>query len=157
MVSLSGGAGVLMADVAARVGLTMPELPADAQRAVVELVPFAAARNPIDATAQANVVPGVFERCLDLALSRGDFDSLVVFVSGVPYSRDLGEMYLKALRRVRARHPEPLIVVSAIAPGAYRRRVERAGCLYVEDPTRACVALGALKTLATRHAAGAMA
>lgn len=152
VVSLSGGAGVLMADVATRVGLTMPELPAEAQREVVALVPFAAARNPIDATAQANVVPGVFERCLDLALSHGDFDSLIVFVSGVPYSRDLGEMYLGALRRMRKRHPDPLIVMSAIAPAAYRRRVERAGCLYMEDPTRACVALGALRTIALRHA-----
>jgi acyl-CoA synthetase (NDP forming) len=153
VVSLSGGAGVLMADVAARVGLSMPELPEDAQRAIVDRVPFAAARNPIDATAQANVVPGVFETCLDQALGRGDFDSLVVFLSGVPYSRDLGRMYLDVVRRMRKRHPEPLMVLSAIGPAAYRRGVERAGCLYMEDPTRACVALGALRTLAAGRSA----
>jgi acyl-CoA synthetase (NDP forming) len=148
VVSLSGGAGVLIADAAARVGLVMPELPPDAQRAVVERVPFAAARNPIDATAQANVVPGVFDACVDQALGRGDFDSLIVFISGVPYSRDLGRTYLEVLRRMRKRYPEPLLVMSAIGPAGYRRSVERAGCLYMEDPTRACVALGALRTLA---------
>jgi acyl-CoA synthetase (NDP forming) len=66
----------------------------------------------------------------------------------VPYSRDLGELYLRALRRARKRYPAPLLLMSAIAPDAYRRRVQRAGCLYIEDPSRAGIALGALKAIA---------
>ena len=151
VVTLSGGAGVLLADVAAKVGLTVPELPRDAQRAILDLVPFAGARNPVDTTAQVNVAPELLDRCLDIALRSGDFDFLVLFLTGVPYSRDLGTIYLRTLRRARERYPETLMVMSAIAPDAYRRRVERAGCLYIEDPTRAGIALGCLKAIADRH------
>jgi acyl-CoA synthetase (NDP forming) len=148
VVTLSGGVGILLADVAAKVGLTLPELPPDAQRAILDLVPFAGPRNPVDPTAQLNVAPELLDRCLDIVLGSGDFDFLVLFITGVPYSRDLGEIYLRALRRARKRYPAPLLLMSAISPGAYRRRVERAGCLYIEDPTRAGIALGALKTIA---------
>jgi len=155
VVTLSGGAGVLLADVAARVGLAVPELPADAQRAILELVPFAGPRNPIDATAQVNVAPELMDKALDIALARGDFDFLILFVTGVPYSRDLGARYLRALRRMRKRHRGPLLLMSAIAPDAYRRQVQRAGCLYIEDPSRAGIALGALKAIADLQQAAA--
>jgi len=148
VVTLSGGAGVLLADVAAKVGLAVPALPADAQRAILELVPFAGPRNPIDATAQVNVAPELLDKALDIALAGGDFDFLVLFLTGVPYSRDLGALHLGALRRARKRYPAPLLLMSAIAPDAYRRRVRRAGCLYIEDPSRAGIALGALKAIA---------
>ena len=140
-----------MADVAAKVGLTVPELPREAQRAILDLVPFAGPRNPIDSTAQVNVSPELLVKCLDIALENGDFDFLVLFLTGVPYSRDLGSIYLRMLGRARRRYPDTLMVMCAIAPGAYRRRVERAGCLYIEDPTRAGIALGALKSIAELH------
>ncbi|HKC44462.1 MAG TPA: acetate--CoA ligase family protein [Burkholderiales bacterium] len=152
VVTLSGGFGILMADVASKAGLTLPELPAEAQREILELVPFAAARNPIDPTAQLNVVPELLEKCLDVVLAKGDFDALVIFISGVPYSPDLGKIYLQAVGKMRKRYGEPLIVLSAVGPAAYRRRVERAGCLYFEDSVRACIALGALRTLFALHA-----
>ena len=49
---MSGGAGVLISDVAESVGLPMPEMPEAAQKRLRELVPFCAPRNPVDATAQ---------------------------------------------------------------------------------------------------------
>jgi acyl-CoA synthetase (NDP forming) len=148
VVTLSGGAGVLLADVAAKVGLTVPELPLEAQRAILDLVPFAGPRNPIDATAQVNVAPELLEKTLDIALGSGDFDFLVLFLTGVPYSRDLGTIYLRMLARAQRRYPATLMVMCALGPGTYRRRVERAGCLYIEDPNRAGIALGALKAIA---------
>ncbi len=148
VVTISGGVGVLLADVAAKAGLELPELPAGAQAAIRDLVPFAGTRNPVDATAQMNVTPALVDDCLEIVLAAADFDFLVLFITGSPYSRDLGNHYLRSLRRARRRHPAPLIVLSALAPAAYRRRVERAGCLFIDDPTRAGVALGALKAIA---------
>jgi acyl-CoA synthetase (NDP forming) len=153
IVTISGGVGVLLADVATKVGLKVPELPAAAQAQIRELVPFAGARNPVDATAQLNVAPEILDRCLDVVLEHGDFDFLVVFVTGVPYSRDLGALFVRALRRARRRYPGPLIALSALAPAGYRRRVERAGCLYIDDPNRAGIAFGALKAIADRQLA----
>src|SRR3954454_24076753 len=49
VITVSGGAGVLISDVADSVGLAMPEMPADAQERLRALVPFCAPRNPVDA------------------------------------------------------------------------------------------------------------
>ena len=55
VITVSGGAGVLMSDVAEQVGLPMPEMPAETQQARLrDLVPFCAPRNPVDATAQVS-------------------------------------------------------------------------------------------------------
>src|ERR1700683_1432971 len=52
VITVSGGAGVLMSDVANDVGLAMPEKPEAAAKYLPERVPFCAPRNPVDATAQ---------------------------------------------------------------------------------------------------------
>ena len=52
MVPVSVGIRALMADDANRRWLKVPELPEEAQRRMLELAPFAAARNPIDVTGQ---------------------------------------------------------------------------------------------------------
>ncbi len=54
MITVSGGAGVLISDVAERLGLAMPEMPMEAQQKLRALVPFCAPRNPVDATAQVS-------------------------------------------------------------------------------------------------------
>ena len=52
VITVSGGAGVLISDVAEGLGLEMPEMPQDAQDKLRALIPFCAPRNPVDATAQ---------------------------------------------------------------------------------------------------------
>ena len=52
MITLSGGAGVLVSDVAEQLGLAMPPMPEEAQARLKGLVSFCAPRNPVDATAQ---------------------------------------------------------------------------------------------------------
>jgi acyl-CoA synthetase (NDP forming) len=54
VITVSGGAGVLISDVAESLGLAMPEMPLHAQQKLRELVPFCAPRNPVDATAQVS-------------------------------------------------------------------------------------------------------
>ena len=54
VITVSGGAGVLISDVADSVGLPMPEMPAATQKMLRDLVPFCAPRNPVDATAQVS-------------------------------------------------------------------------------------------------------
>ena len=54
VITVSGGAGVLMSDVADSVGLAMPEMPVETQKELRALVPFCAPRNPVDATAQVS-------------------------------------------------------------------------------------------------------
>src|SRR5690606_32987218 len=52
ILTISGGVGVQMADAAADYELEVPALPERAQRELLAVLPYAAVRNPVDATAQ---------------------------------------------------------------------------------------------------------
>ena len=67
MVTVSGGVGVLMADDANGRGLEVAPMPEAAQRRMLELVPFAAARNPIDVTGQVLNDPTLLDQAIELA------------------------------------------------------------------------------------------
>ena len=53
LLTISGGAGVQMADTAEASGLNVAEMPIEQQKHLKELIPFAGVRNPVDVTAQA--------------------------------------------------------------------------------------------------------
>ena len=52
VMTISGGAGVLISDAAEVAGLLMPEMPAEAQAVLKSAIPFSSVRNPVDCTAQ---------------------------------------------------------------------------------------------------------
>src|SRR3546814_17159451 len=52
IVTVSGGVGILMADVAAARGLEVSRLPDPAQRKIKAMLPFAGTINPLDVTGQ---------------------------------------------------------------------------------------------------------
>ena len=83
MVTVSGGVGVLMADDANRRGLAVPEMPEEVQRRMLELVPFAAARNPIGVTGQFLNDPSLLDQAIELAATSGDYGSLVSFQGSI--------------------------------------------------------------------------
>src|SRR5690606_19695418 len=53
ILTMSGGAGVLMADAAAACGLTVPPMPEASTARLLERNPLASVRDPVDITAQA--------------------------------------------------------------------------------------------------------
>jgi acyl-CoA synthetase (NDP forming) len=71
--TVSGGAGVLMADEAEREGVELTPLSEAAQAEVLRWVPFAAARNPVDLTAQPLNELALIDKRFDLLLGREGF------------------------------------------------------------------------------------
>ena len=71
LMTISGGVGVVMADDAVRAGLDVAPMPAAVESELKALLPFAAARNPIDCTAQAFNDWSIFDRFLDATVRRG--------------------------------------------------------------------------------------
>ena len=51
VITVSGGAGVLISDAAEELGVAMPALPKKTQDELRAILPFAAFRNPVDCTA----------------------------------------------------------------------------------------------------------
>ena len=90
VITISGGAGVLISDAAESLGLSMPQLPAEAQERLKELIPFASPINPVDCTAQVFNDMSMIGRFADVMLDEGGYASVLAFFSSVGASSSIG-------------------------------------------------------------------
>ncbi len=153
VITISGGAGVLISDAAEAVGLAMPDMPEAAQAALKEAVPFSAPRNPVDCTAQIFNDITLVGRFADAMVEQGGYASILAFFSGMGAAPSMGPAARAQLRAVLDRHPDRLMAVSLIGPPQVHREYEADGFLVFEDPTRAVNALAAMGRLGAAFAA----
>lgn len=153
VITVSGGAGVLISDVAESLGLAMPEMPPEAQERLRALVPFCAPGNPVDATAQvANDVTLV--RTFTGSMVRdGGYASVLGFFSMTASSRRWPAIR-EQLNLVKVENPDRLYVLSVIVPPERRDELEADGWIVHEDPTRAVTAIDAMGRFGAAFAAG---
>jgi acetate---CoA ligase (ADP-forming) len=142
--TVSGGVGIQMADAAVAAGLDVAPMPAPAQARLKQLLPYAATRNPVDATAQVFNDPGLIDAYLDIMLESGEYDAIVAFLTFVAAAESMVAPVRRAIENAHAKYPDRLIVQVIVAPEEIVRRYEDAGCLVFEDPTRAVRAVAAL-------------
>jgi acyl-CoA synthetase (NDP forming) len=154
VITVSGGAGVLISDVAEGVGLAMPEMPADTQKRLRELVPFCAPRNPVDATAQVSNDVTLVKTFTESMVRDGGYSSVLGFFSMTASSRRW-PVIREQLNLVKTENPDRLYVLSVIVPPAGRDELEADGWVVHEDPTRAVVAIDAMGRYGASFAAGA--
>ena len=154
VITVSGGAGVLISDVAESLGLAMPEMPAEAQRKLRALVPFCAPRNPVDATAQVSNDVTLVKTFTESMVRDGGYASVLGFFSMTASSRRWPQIR-EQLNVVRVEHPGRLYVLSVIVPSERRDELEADGWVVHEDPTRAVTAIDAMGRYGAAFAAGA--
>jgi acyl-CoA synthetase (NDP forming) len=143
LVTISGGAGVLMADAASDQGFEVRPMPEAAQAELKALLPFAAPRNPVDITAQAFNRMDLVARNMEIMLGEGGYDAVLAFFTSVAGS-SLAEPLRAAMREGIRGFEDRLIALSIIASEEIVQSYEADGMLVFEDPTRALVALRAL-------------
>ncbi|MBU1360889.1 MAG: acetate--CoA ligase family protein [Gammaproteobacteria bacterium] len=144
VLTVSGGVGALMADAAEESGLSLPELPPEAQDAIVERVPFAGPKNPVDVTGQVTTEPDLLDFAGELMGRSGCYDSLVVFLAAAGLSDTLWPQFLDRIMRTRQRVPEIVMAICTLMPPDQRKPLEDAGVLVFDDPTAAIRTLGAI-------------
>ena len=153
MVTVSGGVGVLMADDAAGRGLAVPPMLESPHRRMLKLVPFAAARNPVDVTGQFLNDPSLLDQAIELAATNGDYGSLVGF-QGSSARNSAPMEATRAFWSERKREiPGKHFAVSGSCTPDYTRDLEAAGIPVYEEAmhaTRAIAALGGLRALIPR-------
>jgi acyl-CoA synthetase (NDP forming) len=154
VITVSGGAGVLISDVAEGLGLAMPEMPMDAQKRLRDLVPFCAPRNPVDATAQVSNDVTLVKTFTESMVRDGGYSSVLGFFSMTASSRRWPSIR-EQLNAVKTENPDRLYVLSVIVPPAGRDELEADGWVVHEDPTRAVVAVDAMGRYGTAFAASA--
>jgi len=137
LVSISGGAGALMADYCAEVGLSVPPLPKPAQAKLMKLFPFGSALNPIDPTALWGQDMSVLSASMETLLKEGKHDSVVLFGSTIginPFNRVRFEEHIIPLRK---KYPKPLMVLSLLGAPDLIQKWRNEGFLIYEDARRA--------------------
>ena len=152
VITVSGGAGVLISDVASDVGLAMPEMPAATQKYLRELVPFCAPRNPVDATAQVSNDVTLINKFSEAVVRDGGYSSVLGFFSMTASSRRWPSIR-EQLNLVKAKYPDRLYMLSVIVPPDRRAELEGDGWVVHEDPTRAVVAVEAMGRFGAAFAA----
>lgn len=151
VVSFSGGSAVWLADACAAQRLEVPELSADVQQRLQQVLPsFAATGNPVDISGASQVGP---VRVLSMIADEPDIDSLVLIST-------LGSVGLDAeretLQELSERTDKPIIVYSYTEPGESSKTILRELKLpWFTSPERCARALGALTAVALHESEGA--
>ena len=148
IMTVSGGAGIQMADDAQTFGLDVAPMPGDAQEKLKAMLPFASPRNPVDVTAQFFNQLDLLPAFLDAMLSRGNYGTVVAFYTYVAAVEHMIEPIASAVEAAAAKYPDRLMVLCIVAPPDILQSYEAAGCLTFEDPTRAMRAAGMLNHFA---------
>jgi len=110
VVSGSGGAGIIAADMAARHGVPMPQPTATTTAALRTVVPeFGAARNPCDPTGQVLSVPESYNKCCQALLDDPQYGVLLCAMS--VSSRETGAKRSSDIAKLARSQPKPIAVV----------------------------------------------
>ena len=109
VLTVSGGAGVAVADALAAYGCQVPALTERTRSAIEALLPdYVTPGNPIDVTGGLFNSPELFGRALDVMLEEASFDSLVIMMAAVPDS--VGETVAAEILKARQRSAKPIVV-----------------------------------------------
>jgi acyl-CoA synthetase (NDP forming) len=148
IMTISGGAGVLMADAAAEVGLELPALPATTQAQMREMVPFSAPRNPVDITGQIANDRSLYRRFGKLMMAEGGLDAMASFHAVGGLDPVGGTNIYDSWRELRDAFPAMPSFLAMKATPELCRKLEALRIPVFEEPTRAVRAIAALCHLA---------
>jgi acetyltransferase len=143
IMTTSGGAGVLLADAASEQGLVVPEIPADEQAAMMELMPvpfYGSLANPVDTTAQVVAMPESFRKVLGAMGTSSVTDMLTAVIWGSPGP------HVDAVIDFYEQTPKPLALTST----AWVPDLQVKGVPTYTDPHRAMRALRAVADISLR-------
>ena len=154
MITVSGGAGVLVSDAAEALGLKMPPMPQAAQARLSALLPFAAPHNPVDCTAQALNDISLVGSFTESMVADGGYGSVLAFFTQTGGAASIAPRLREQLGAVQRRHPDRLYVLSVLASPELVEGYEADGFSVFPDPTRATVAIHAMGKIGDAFASG---
>ena len=144
VITVSGGAGVIISDAADAIGLPMPEMPPASQERLLKLLPFAAPRNPVDVTAQYLNEMSLISTFTDALIAEGKYTSILGFFTYTGGVASVAPRLREQLKIARSKHPDCIFVLSLMASRDQIREYESDGFIVFEDPSRAVVAIEAM-------------
>lgn len=147
VLTVSGGAGIMIADDAERLGLPMPPMPEAAQKKLTDLLPFAAPRNPVDCTAQALNDLHLAGDFGTLMMTEGGYRSFIAYFSHAGGQQSIVPRLRGELARIRAAAPDRLLILCVLAPPEVVQAYRDDGYIVFDDFSRAVAAIAAMGRL----------
>lgn len=138
IVSTSGGACSMLADISTQVGFEVPVFGKELQGRIGEVLPsYAAIANPVDVTGRVTADPSIYGQTLEHILASDEADAVAVLVTTVadPMAEDLAAQITKAL----ATTAKPVLVSWTIAAELAPKGLgllRDAGIPVFDDPAR---------------------
>lgn len=151
VLSVSGGAAVLIADTCHRVGLPLARFADETVAAIEAEIPaYGSATNPVDVTGGIISQPELFERCMRSVATDSAVEGVVLQFGNS--GGETVETCKAELLEIQAESDRPIAVVFTGGQPTHETATElrEAGVLLFEDPVRA---VRTLKTLADRRTA----
>ncbi|WP_019153112.1 acetate--CoA ligase family protein [Robertmurraya massiliosenegalensis] len=123
VITASGGACSIIADLCSERGLEVPELTNTADKIKELIPPFGSAQNPVDVTAEVIAKPEMFKKVVETLIEDEEIDGVIVMLTT---NADPGATIIaNALIDVFKNHDKPLVVgrlgADMIAPQAMAR------------------------------------
>ncbi|MDD3268257.1 MAG: acetate--CoA ligase family protein [Syntrophomonadaceae bacterium] len=142
ILSISGGAGVIMSDACEANGLTVTELLPETEAKLQTLLPpFGSPRNPVDITAQVLTEVDKFYDSTRCVIEDPNTDGVVIFIGLLEHLKD---KLVPAIVNLDQLSDKPLVVVWMASNDDVRREFHKYLIPFFEDPDQAIYALGQL-------------
>lgn len=144
VITVSGGAGVMITDKCEENGLTLARFQGDTEEQLKAVLPaFAAVKNPVDVTAQAVGNPELFGQAVDICLKDSSVDALIIYLGLL---KSVGLAAAKKIVEVAKQSDKPVIVTWVAGPQDAIDELRKNNIMVFEEPMRAVRALGKLIT-----------
>jgi acetate---CoA ligase (ADP-forming) len=147
IVTASGGFGVLLADAATTAGLAVPAMAAKTQQRILDLVPYASPRNPVDATAQMSSRPELLERILAAVAEDPGTDSVIFMMSSALLVPRLRPVFMQALTNLKKNYPDRIVLLCTHGAPDAVATLNALGYPTVDGVDAACQTLSALTAM----------
>lgn len=142
IVSISGGAGVVMADACEAYGLEVVELEKKTEDNLRTLLPpFGSPKNPVDLTAQVLTESEKFYNCLQCVIADPGTDCIVIFIGLLEH---LKESLIPAIIKIDAKTDKPVLVTWLACNDSIRKEFYAHNIPFFEDPSRCIYGVGQL-------------
>lgn len=148
LITISGGAGAMMADLAEELGLEVPVLADESQHRLRQVLRgFAATGNPVDVTGQVVEDVGCLDQSLEIVLDDARVALAVVWVQ---WLRPQAQRLVELLRARRQQAAKPFLVCWLNAPPDALAQLRDAG-IFVTASTRGVIQAAAGLAAFGRH------
>ncbi|MGB9804934.1 acetate--CoA ligase family protein, partial [Desulfofundulus sp.] len=146
LITVSGGAGVALADISERLGLVIPPLSARARSKMEAALPFfASAQNPVDLTAQYVTNPEILVPCFNALLEEDNID---IILGNFDFREPYGVEIARQVINVYNSTDKTIVICPWVFPGQDEgdgvRELRRAGVPVLPNTVQAVRALAHL-------------